>query len=182
MQYAFMKITEKYKCLIDANELLTLNSDITDFKESPLDDSNFIFKICYGFYYPQLDKKLNLESILNHIEDAKNKWLIHISKNHGTYLGINDLVLFPEYFKTRQKIPFAALVSVPPTFQLNIKGQAKTAFLKWHNLDIITNLINREGLFALVREEKRNTKNLTIENWKDKIDKERAIRNAFSIV
>lgn len=181
MQYALMSVTEKYKCLIDAHELLTLQSNLTDFKESPLDDSNFIFKLFYGFYFPQPDKKLSYEKILTHIEDVKNKWLIHISKNYGIYFGINDLVLFPEDFIHTKKIPFASLVSVPPTFELNKKGQAKTAFLRWHNLDIITNLINRDGLFSFVREEKRNTKDITEKNWEDNIDKERAIRNASSI-
>lgn len=181
MQYAFLQITDKYKCLVDANELLTLNSNLGEFKENPLDDSSFIFKIFYGAYFPQRDKKLSYQSALEHIDNAKDKWLIHLSKHDGIYMGIKDLVILSD---NSNKIPFASLVSVPPSFELNKKGQAKTAFLRWHNLDIITNLINRDGLFSFVREERRNMNDiiLTPDNWKTKIDEKRAIKNAASIV
>lgn len=177
MQYALLEVSKNACVLIDANELQALNSE-EPIIENELDESSFKLKIFYGFYYQQIDKKFTDTQVLSHIDDSINKWLIHLSGLKGIYFGIDEIMLLK---KDSNKTAFAALVSVPDEFQLNSKGQAKTAFVRYHDLSIQDNLLNRLGLFSFVREEKRNINDLTKLNWKNKVDKERAVKNAFSI-
>ncbi len=58
------------------------------------------------------------------------------------------------------------------------KDQAKTAFLKWANIDLETTLINRKGLFAFVAPERRFKKVLTSDNWRTFIDTKQAVTYA----
>lgn len=177
MQYALLQVSKDAHVLIDANELQVLNSEAPIVENKP-DESSLKLKIFYGFYFQQIDKKFTDAEVLSHIDDSINKWLIHLSGLKVIYLGIDEIMLLK---KDSNKTVFAALVSVSDEFQLNSKGQAKTAFVRYHDLSIQNNLLNRLGLFSFVREEKRNVKDLTKLNWKNKVDKERAVKNAFSI-
>lgn len=177
MQYALLPVNESYRCLVDANELKALNTGEEHIIERPLDDSLFKLKIFYGCYFRQKDKNYTDSDVLSHIEDAKDKWLIHLSDMTGIYLGIKDIIIFEK--DQLNRLAFASLVSVPVEFELN--RNAKTAFLRWHNTGILTNLLNRDGLFSFISEEKRNIHDLNQQNWKNKVDKERAVKNAFSI-
>lgn len=178
MQYALLQVSKDACVLIDANELQVLNSKEPIIENKPEDESSLKLKIFYGFYFQQIDKKFTDAEVSSHIDDSINKWLIHLSGLKVIYLGIDEIMLLK---KDSNKTAFAALVSVPDEFQLNSKGQAKTAFVRYHDLSIQNNLLNRLGLFSFVREEKRNVKDLTKLNWKNKVDKERAVKNAFSI-
>ncbi len=60
-------------------------------------------------------------------------------------------------------------------------NRSRTAYLRWHNMDILTNLINRMGLFAFSAEEKRFKQPLTESNWKERIDYTRAVRVARKV-
>ena len=94
----------------------------------------------------------------------------------GIYLGINDILLLKKF---SNKTAFASLVALPDEFQL--KGQVKTAFVRYHDISIQDNLINRLGLFSFFEEETRNISDLTELNWKNKVDREKVISKAFSI-
>jgi hypothetical protein len=178
MQYALLQVAENYRCLVDANELKALNTGEEHIIERPLDDSLFQLKIFYGCYFRQKDKNYTDSDVLSHIEEAKDKWLIHLSDMTGIYLGIKDIIILEK--DQQNRLAFASLVSVPAEFELN-RGNAKTAFLRWHNTSILTNLLNRDGLFSFISEEKRNIHDLNQQNWKNKVDRERAVKNAFSI-
>lgn len=175
MQYALLKITDNYNCLIDAHEIMALESK-KSIIENELDDSSFKLKILYGFYYQQIDKKFTDSEVSSHINDSINKWLIHLSGLKGIYLGINDILLLKNF---SNKTAFASLVALPDEFQL--KGQVKTAFVRYHDISIQDNLINRLGLFSFFEEETRNISDLTELNWKNKVDREKVISKAFSI-
>lgn len=177
MQYALLERNEDIDVLMDWNEIQALKSE-KPIIENKLDESSFKLRIFYGFYYQQIARKFTEDEVSSHINYSINKWLIHLSGLRGIYLGIDEIMLLK---KKPNKTAFAALVSAPNEFQLNSEGQAKTAFVRYHDLSIKVNLLNRLGLFSFVREEKRNVEDLTELNWKDKVDKEKAIRDAFSI-
>jgi hypothetical protein len=146
MQYALLQVTENYRCLVDANELKALNTGEEHIIERPLDDSLFQLKIFYGCYFRQKDKNYTDSDVLSHIEDAKDKWLIHLSvlsgDMTGIYLGIKDIIILEKDQQNRLATEtgyFLSLVKKSGIFMILInkigkiklieKEPLKTAFL-----------------------------------------------------
>ncbi|PSW30458.1 hypothetical protein C9J21_18560 [Photobacterium phosphoreum] len=194
MQYALLELKNndnKYQCLIDANELHALYEGLNKLQddEPPREDNSAPFTLVYGVYKPQPYFSFPKSDIKQHIFASLNKWLIHLDGNNVIYLRIEDIECLDITVMTScghcpqphasHDIAFAALMRIPDTIKLGHgKTQAKTAYLKWVNLDTLTTLINRKGLFSLVAEEKRIKKEVTLDNWKTLIDYKRAARYA----
>ena len=51
----------------------------------------------------------------------------------------------------------------------NLDIRNKTAFLRYGNLPIPTTIINRTWLLSIQNEEKKDSNELTVENWKSYI-------------
>ncbi|WP_063664359.1 hypothetical protein [Aliivibrio fischeri] len=192
-QYAILVLDKENKsgALLDIAEDHILSVDPSDIIESGKDKSQFIHKLVYGRYMVQRDFSFPRSEIKRHINDAVDSWLAHISQDTVIYLSIEDIEIIdvvltsmcshcPEPHKTAD-IPFAALISCPPDFKLNNEGFAKTAFLRWHDMDIHTNLLNRMGLFAFTYEENDPQSPFTKENWKHDIDYDKATEKALKV-
>lgn len=191
MQYALLNYADDYQLLIDANELHALYDGLDKLQEDepPQEDDTIPFKLVYGVYKPQPHFDFPKSEIKRHLLESLNKWLIHLDGNKVIYLGIEDIECLDITVMTScghcpkphasNDIAFAALIRIPDSIKLgNGKTQAKTAYLKWFNVDSLTTLINRKGLFSLIAAEKRVKKELTLDNWKSFIDYNRAARYA----
>lgn len=191
MQYALLNYAHDYQLLIDANELHALYDGLDKLQEDepPQEDDTIPFKLVYGVYKPQPHFDFPKSEIKRHLLESLNKWLIHLDGNKVIYLGIEDIECLDITVMTScghcpkphasNDIAFAALIRIPDLIKLgNGKKQAKTAYLKWFNVDSLTTLINRKGLFSLIAAEKRIKKELTLDNWKPFIDYNRAARYA----
>ncbi|MUK76589.1 hypothetical protein GNP84_06670 [Aliivibrio fischeri] len=190
MQYAKIICNKEDNtgALLDASEIYILEVPSSDIIEQEQDDTQFVSKLVYGRYMPQVDMGFPRSEIKRHINDAVNKWLAFISGNTITYLGIEAIELIDVTLTTNcghcpkphksNHVPFAALISCPADFKLNKRGFAKTAFVRWHNWEIVPNLLNRLGLFAFICEERRYQSPPTIDNWTSRIDYRRATKRA----
>lgn len=184
MQYALMKL-DKGKFLIDAHELIYINNYIDSGKiiqdSPPEDEDNLKHKLVYGCYFQQIDRGYTEQDINDQINFAINKWLVHLADDSKViYLGIDDIEIIQ---RNERRLMFAALISAPEEFIINQKKQAKTVYLRLHNLDLLTNLVNREGLFALgMQESLDESVVLTKENWRQYIDFNKAIKRCSTIV
>ena len=193
MQYALLNSNkaDDYQFLVDANELHALYAGIDKLQEDepPQEDNTTPLKIVYGVYKPQPYFNFPKSEIKRHILESLNKWLIHIDGNTVIYLGIEEIECLDITVMTScghcpkphasHDVAFAALIRIPDAIKLgNGKTQAKTAYLKWFDVDTLTTLINRKGLFSFVTAEKRIKKELTLDNWKPFIDYNRAARYA----
>ncbi|EGU31291.1 hypothetical protein VII00023_22949 [Vibrio ichthyoenteri ATCC 700023] len=192
MQYAAMKLSNA-NILLDANEIYALDQGLDKLIESMPDDeyeSTLCRQVVYGVYIPQIDFDFPKSEIKRHIEECVNNWLIHINGLHAINIGIEDIEPYYDVTitgscahcpkpHTTNKVAFAALLIAPKDFKLgNGKTQAKTAYLRWFDMDILTTLLNRKGLFSLIAPEKRFKSEPTLENWRTYIDPHRAVKYA----
>lgn len=192
MQYALMELNDR-RFIFDSHEHVLLFGGGLDsflFKEPPASDDNIPLKLVYGVYMPQPD--LSKSQIRQDIRMAVNKWLVCVHGGACNYCGIEDIELLDVTIMSQcghcpkphatSNVAFAALMKIPSEIVLgNGKTQARSVFVKYNNLDIPTNILNRKGLFALVCEEKRVRTELSIENWRGFIDYKRAVRYAQRI-
>lgn len=191
MQYALTNL-ENYQFIIDVNEIYAFESGLAklnDIQPEPDTDKNMPLQLVYGVYKPQPYFKFPRSEVRRHILESMNHWLIHIDKLNTVYLGIEEIELIDVTLTTScdhspkphasSDIAFAALMRIPDNIKLgNGKSQAKTAYLQWFEMDALTTLINRKGLFSLILPEKRIYQPLTSENWKGFIDYTRAVKYA----
>lgn len=198
MQYAFMKGPQDKMFLMDANELrsfhLALDSkDPANFmKDTAPNEDEMQYRIIYGAYKPQQD--FPKSEINRHIKEAVNVWLVHFAEDECVYMGIEDIIVYDEPILTRcdhssckklhksNDVAFSALVHLPPGINVGSKkSQAVSAFVRYsQQMDAITNLLNRLGVFAFKAEEKRIKHDLTADNWKQYVDHKRAFSAAQS--
>ncbi|MDD9196853.1 hypothetical protein PVK62_13575 [Aliivibrio sp. S3MY1] len=190
MQYALFLIGEKeqHRPLLDAAELHALNATLSNITENDKNESQFVQKLVYGRYKPQPDFHFPRSEVKRHINSAIGFCLAHISNTHVTYLSIDDIKIIDVNLTTScghcptphksNDIPFAALISCPSDFELNKRGAAKTVFLRCHNVDIQTDLLNRMGLFALICEDRSYSSPVTKDNWTSRINYRRATKKA----
>ncbi|MGL4666607.1 MAG: hypothetical protein ACRCWR_01600 [Saezia sp.] len=192
MQYAILKAADDYKYLIDANELHALTQGLANLNDTPPDtdaDKEMPLQLVYGRYKPQPFFDFPKSEIKRHMTEAVNRWLIHLDKCNTIYLGIEAIEIIDVTLTAScghcptphvtPDIAFAALVRVPESLTLgNGKSQAKTAFLQWFDVDPLTTVVNRKGLFSLILQEKRVYQPLSTDNWKQFIDYKRAVKYA----
>ncbi|EGU33967.1 hypothetical protein [Vibrio scophthalmi] len=192
MQYALMKFDDDtFDPLIDANELHALHQgllSITNNEPTKENEKGLERVIVYGTYMPQPDLKFQRGEIRRQLLDGVGKWLAYINDLEIQYLQIEEIEPFfdvtimsscghcPKPHATAN-IAFAALVKLPKGFEFHAT-HARSAFERWSHMDILSNVLNRDGLFALIAPEKRFSKALTAQNWRKRIDQPRAIKLA----
>ncbi|MFB1079509.1 hypothetical protein [Photobacterium damselae] len=194
MQYALLESPNPendYCFLVDANELKGLfdGLDYIVQNDVPDDETTLPLTLVYGVYMPQPFFEFPKSEIRRNILKSVNHWLTYLKGNTVVYCGLEDIELLDiTVMKSCGHCPrphasndvaFAALMRIPQDLKLgNGKTQAKTVFLRWHDMDVLTNLINRDGLFSLIAPEKRIKEELDSNNWKTFIDYQRAARYA----
>ncbi len=192
MQYALFSIRDdQFRPMLDAAEIYPLEMGVDQLiDQEPREDeeANLTLTIVYGTYKPQPDLNFPKSEIKRHILADVNHWLVHLNGLKTVYLAFDDIEPFfdvtlvsgcghcPKPHAT-QDVAFAALMRLPKDFVFG-KTLAKTAYLRWHNMDALTNALNRKGLYALIAPERRFTKALTKDNWRERIDQKRAIKYA----
>ncbi len=202
MQYALIKLDQDKHSLVDASEINALESGLESVHdETPENDDHLELRLVYGRYMPNPmtnDSPTKGQSV-NNMKEVLNKWMVYLENNHKggkhnlIYLGIEDIKPLPEVALTSNcghcpephatdDIAFAALVAVPPSFEFHSRGSwARSTFLRWHDLDPLTNLINRNGIFALIAEDKSYQTPVTADNWLDRVNPKRAVKVAQRI-
>lgn len=194
MQYALLTSNGgNIRPLIDAHEIYALEQGIDNLTISPCDEkyeNSLKHQVVYGVYKPQPDFHFPKSEIKRHIFECLEKWLFYIDGETVTHIGIEDIELYSDvtimnscgHCPTPHKsddIAFAALLLAPDDFNLGTaKTAAKTAYLRWDDIDPLTTLLNRKGLFSFITAEKRKKIQPTIENWRTFIDAERAVKYA----
>lgn len=198
MQYATMQIFDDKQILLDANELISIHSaweleapSSTYVKEHTPDDSKLTLIIVYGVYMPQVNFDFPFSEKKLHMLDSMNQWLVHLDNDKCNYLGIEEIHIYDEPILTTcghkgcgtklhksPNVAFSALIGIPAGFKIgDMKSQAKTAYLRhFKQMDVLTDLINRMGVFAFKAQEKRIPKKtvLTKDNWLQFVNHPRA--------
>lgn len=192
MQYVLIPVAEERYTLVDANELYALHHAKEPLNELPCDDAyeaTLERHVVYGAYKPQDHFHFPKSEVKRHMREVIDKWLVHLDGLDVHHLGIEDIeIMDVDIMRScghcpkphlSSDIAFAALVLLPPSLKLgNGKTQAKTAYLKWLDMDVLTTLLNRKGLFSLIAAEKRFKQAPTLENWREFIDPKRAVKYA----
>lgn len=184
MQYALIRLKEK-QFIIDAHELSALDNfrdAIHDVEPKP--DENGPLYVAYGVYKPQ--PGIEWQEAMGHLLERQDVWLGHIDGEDCHTLGFHAVEpLPPVQHGMSFSIPFAALIHAHPELieQIGDHGttQAVTAFVRFWNISPADNIINRKGLLAFKGIERRGTTTVTKENWRERIDIERTVRNALRI-
>lgn len=180
MQYAIMGLEPEkdiYR-IIDANEYYELihskDKEITDFEP---DDIELILKLVYGTIIPQY--KTHRKEIEEGINMALGKALAYVDKGVSTLIELVDIEVSKE--EIHGKIPFSALIKTNLTID-NKSHQAISAFLRYENMTVQNNLLNRFGIFAIKEQENRIKEQLSKDNWKKFIDENRVLKVANKII
>lgn len=171
MQYAVWEISDDMNVLVDALEAQAI--DEYAHKEDEVINYDFNedtanYSIVQGLVMKNPDKNIDevidevnmrVDHLFGYIDYENNKCV-----NHD--FGLIDIKL--DEPTENQEIPFVALISTNYTFDnLNIRN--KTAFLRYGDLTIPTTIINRTWLLSIQNEEKKDSNELTVENWKSYI-------------
>lgn len=183
MQYALIALGE-HRILVDACELSVLNA----WREYPIterddfDEEAHDFHVCYGGYL--LNPATPAADIHEKLAQQADHWLSAVTTGESAcrQIGLCALRTFPLVTAGHQNIvPFAALIKADEDVIGNIAGAstfAVTAFLRVHDWDVATNILNRAGLYALNGVERRHKQPVDKTNWEQCIDAERANRIA----
>lgn len=180
MQYALMGLDPEKDVfiIIDANEYKEL-IDSKDKKIADIepDDNELILKLVYGTIIPQY--KIQRKDIEEGLNTALGKALAYVDNGVSTLIELVDIEVSKEEINDR--IPFSALIRTNLTID-NKKHQAISAFLRYGNMTVQDNLLNRFGIFAIKEQENRIKEQLSKDNWKTFIDENRVLRVASKII
>ena len=187
MQYALFD-GQKRKFLLDATEFGVLK----DWKDNPVrelldfNESNQPYYLCYGGFL--LNPDVSDNDICERLEKLEGFWLAAID---DTALNCHQIAFYsihtlPVISIGYQKIvPFAALIKSDDCIIQKIATKsdfAVSAFLRVQEWDIVTNILNREGIFAFNGVEMRFKEPVNEDNWQRLISEERAIRCANKLI
>lgn len=173
MQYSSIKLLER-QMIIDTQEGLIINTFLKT-KEMPqltaFDDKNTYKTIVYG---AALHNK-GCEDI----DHAKWTGFMFAYPTGDGYklLSLKEMHLCPTMMSGGLTFtPFAALVESDIPLDVT-SHRGVSAFLRYNDMDIITNMLNRECIYAIrAIEDKAN-----FNNWRKNVDEEQLIQIALSI-
>lgn len=182
MQYVLFN-SKYHQYLLDANEFSILENweenpikELSDFKET-----EHPYYLCYGGYL--LNPKTSDRNISEKLKLMEDFWLTAID-DYGQYchqIAFYSVSTFSVISSGDQKIvPFAALIKSDGMIISKIadeSGFSVTAFLRLPEWDIATNILNRDGIFALNEVEADVNEN----NWLQSVSESRAVRSAKNI-
>lgn len=190
MQYAIIQLPLKdggtKKVIIDAIEHFSLQDHQATFEEIalPPEYEGWPFYVCYGSYKPQ--PGTDPTQAVADLQDAKDHWLGWVLGDKGHTIAFHDCVNSePQALGASIYIPFAAVIQAPEQVLTLIGNDSKTAvsaFLRYSEMSMLTNVLNRPGIIAFKGIEKRQaTEVRSLENWKSFVDTARMHRVARKI-
>lgn len=172
--YCLWQINPDDKILISAMEysvfdiyLERINSEkimIQDVEEI----ENLPYKIVYGIVMFQDREKM--EQVKEMILGTKDYAYVDLEEDMVNISSYQDIVFGEEKDFGFGEIPFAALMQTKHEFPKDMPYSV-TMFLRYGDMDILDNLVNRAYLLACRYAE--NIPDLTEENWKEYIDYQR---------
>jgi hypothetical protein len=185
MQYAQFNI-DGHKILLDVSEKHSLDNHMDSLVEleKPSEEST-LFMICYGSYRPQ--PGVSDEQAVEDLLIAKDHWLGHVDGADCHMIAFHDFEQFPvEHLGHSTRIPFAAVIQASPEIIEAIGSdksvRAVSAFLRYGDVSVPINVLNRPGIIALKGIEKRHgQQSITLANWREHIDPVRAVRTSQKI-
>jgi hypothetical protein len=180
MQYALIDVSAGQSRIIDAHEYKSLTTHGDDIKDMEEDEDSMSYKIVYGSYKTQPEHRGDALTIALHMEECKGYGLGHVTGDVCRSIELCDLVIYPPFERRSLDLPFAALIRTHVDLQVGTT-QAITAFLRYaQQMTPGTNILNRNGLFAMKSQERRLPKGVSVspENWLQFVDKDRALRAA----
>lgn len=185
MQYALIELQGK-TLLIDANEMRSLdtfNDSITELARP--NEEDLPYHVCYGSYMPQRDVADG--KALDDFKKAFDHWIGTINEDKCHIIAFHDAEPFEmERRGLARHIPFAALIQSQAEIIDRIGDKASvravTSFLRYEGISPASNILNRLGVIALKGLERRIKDGaINPRDWKNNIDRSRAIRAARSI-
>ena len=206
MQYAYMQFTKDRNFLVDARELRYIEqimdaedrqraAELSDTAPSE-EKGDYRLAVVYGCYMPQADLNFPTNEKVRQVEEAVGFAMVTVQDAEVRYLTIEAVKVFDnplistcghsKELHRSQNIGFAALVQIPKEMVIgSASTQAVSAFLRYkEQMDLMSNVLNRKGVFALKAEEKRIPKGITLtkENWLNYLDVNRALKTARDII
>jgi hypothetical protein len=195
VQFALWEVGEKARILVTAQEIMLMDrvvaSGVPD-KDLPLvelaENEDLPLKVVYGLYMPARPETTG-QMAAEDAAKAVGYGLAFLDKSGvGQILGLTDLWLFPPLVRrcahgtedSGRNFPFAALVETRHEFD-NTSTQSVAAFLRYGNLSLMTNILNRPGVFAIHRQERRSKTVPTQDNWRGLVDQKRACETAARV-
>lgn len=185
MQIAQFNISG-HKILLDVSEKHSLDNHMDSLVEleKPSEETT-PFMICYGSYRPQ--PGISDEQAADDLLIAKDHWLGHVEGAGCHMIAFHDFEAYPvEHLGHSTRIPFAAVIQASPEIIEAIgtdkSVRAVSAFLRYEGYSVPVNVLNRPGIIALKGIEKRHGQEIiTLANWREHIDAERAVRTSQKI-
>ena len=118
-------------------------------------------------------------------EEPFKEWTSENIQASVEYSVIKDLVIFESSTKGCTTIPFAAYIksenNLDTTSTFGATFFPKLVFEQNKEPDVFTSFLNRPGLFSIHTMEKRKKQKINLANWKEYIDKDRALKVASNI-
>ena len=176
MQYSIIKIANN-PVIIDAKEGHFLNTFIKTQQMPPVqpfrEESTYHSVVCGAILHNEGCESINPRDWVGYM-------FAYPHADGYNMLTITDIHLTPTMASGGLTFtPFAALVE--SDIELNpASGQCISAFLRYDDMDIITNFINRECIYAM-KEIKNGNDTLEVKNWKRGINDEHLLEVALSI-
>jgi hypothetical protein len=173
MQYSIIKLLER-QMIIDIQEGKIISAFLKTKQLPPLEEFNEKKSHKYIVYGAALHNK-------GHETIDHQKWSGYVfaypDKEGYKQLLIADMHTCPTMMSGGLTFtPFAAIVE--SDIQLNVTQEhGISAFLMYHDMDIITNMLNRECLYAIRGIET----NANLSNWRKNIDDAQLIQIALGI-
>lgn len=177
LAYAYLEIIKGKMILISANEVALFDEYLkyakADDKDIVIDheqSENEPFQIVYGGVMFD-EEKISIEKMMELAIEIKGYALYDLEENGKVNVsGYTDIVFYPEEARSKNFIPFAALMQTP--HRLINTEEPTTIFPAFANYNSVWEMmVNRP--FLLACKESYIVPECLEENWQEKIDKER---------
>lgn len=146
-------------------------------------------RLVYGHYRPQYGSEISHDAVKAQIRTEVDKWLVSITDDAASSFaaGIVDLKVVSDPIAGRcdhcenkhetNFVAFAALALLPKEVELtDPKGEPLVLFLRRHDLSLVSDFYNRDGIYVFNLEEEDIPKGTVIneETWHSYIALEKA--------
>lgn len=179
MQYRKINIQDDLNIIVDPYEVNTIMNSLSEGirinVKSP-NISDIKLKVVYGAIIPQVHS--SIEEFDEEVSNSVGRALGYILNGNCILLELKDILLADNPLDNGN-LPFAALINTD--LLIGTSKHSISAFLRYSNLCVEDNIINRSCIFAINKQEDRIKSILTEYNWRSIIDKDRMLRIAKGI-
>jgi len=175
MQYSIVTIL-KHPVILDSKEGVFINTFVKEKTMPAIEEFEEDGRVNLFVYGAVLHNE-GCEKI-NHKELLGKTFIYPKTESYGT-LTFVDMYLLPILSNSRLSFtPFSAHIRITP--ELTSDKDCISAFLRYDEMDIITNILNRECIYA-IKETKVLQNEEECKNWRRYSNEDRMLEIAFSI-